>query len=358
MLLKVAPQRMADCAGSAVAERQFGPALTVVPTVSVLMITYNHERFIRQAIESVFMQHVEFPIELVIGEDCSTDATRSVIEHACALAPICVRLLTSKKNVGMHGNFRRVANCATGRFVAILEGDDYWTSPDKLAIQVSYLCDHAETVGIAHRAEVVFDENTPTEQRAQWPDRFIPVDPAAQLTVQKIIRFDIMVPTASLVMQRSIVEDLPPWLDTLPMIDWYLSLRCALKGPLIMLPGVMSVYRIVRNGAVGKGSYVIFKHGQNELLERLAATQAGEMKSLLSSESQSGRHALAYWHESNGDIESARHLLRTMLARDLQRGKIKVETLAWYVRLRWPRLYRALRSVDSIGTMFRGTSKH
>lgn len=102
------------------------------------MITYMHEQFIAHAIESVLMQQANFDFELVIGEDCSTDQTRSIINIYSEKYPSKIKLLESKDNLGVKENFIRTLQSCTGEYIACLEGDDYWTDPLKLQKQVNF----------------------------------------------------------------------------------------------------------------------------------------------------------------------------------------------------------------------------
>jgi glycosyltransferase involved in cell wall biosynthesis len=114
------------------------------PLVSVKMITYNHAAFITQAIECVLKQKTNFPFELVIGEDCSTDGTRDIVFDYQKKYPNIIRVITSEKNVGMKKNAYRAVKACRGKYVAFCEGDDYWHNPEKLQKQVDYLESHPE----------------------------------------------------------------------------------------------------------------------------------------------------------------------------------------------------------------------
>jgi glycosyltransferase involved in cell wall biosynthesis len=109
------------------------------PLVSITCITYNHEKYIAQAIESFLMQRTNFPYEIIVGEDCSTDGTRQVVQDYCRRYPDIVKLVTSECNVGARRNGIRIRNEARGKYIAICEGDDYWTDPLKLQKQVDFL---------------------------------------------------------------------------------------------------------------------------------------------------------------------------------------------------------------------------
>ena len=107
--------------------------------LSVIMTTYNHERYIAQAIESVLRQQTDFRIEIVIGEDCSTDRTRAIAEDYAAQYPEAIRIITSAENVGWRKNYRRTIAAARGKYIALLDGDDYFTHRKKLQMQVDLL---------------------------------------------------------------------------------------------------------------------------------------------------------------------------------------------------------------------------
>jgi glycosyltransferase involved in cell wall biosynthesis len=109
------------------------------PLVSVVMITYNHERYLAEAIEGVVGQVTSFPVELLIGEDCSTDGTRTIALSYQKRFPVQIRVITSERNVGMHENLARLAAAARGKYIAFCEGDDYWCRLDKLELQISVL---------------------------------------------------------------------------------------------------------------------------------------------------------------------------------------------------------------------------
>ena len=107
--------------------------------VSVTMITYNHEKYIAQAIEGVLMQKTNFRFELVLGEDCSTDRTRDICIEYRNKYPNVINLRLPQFNLGMQRNAIENFNACTGKYVAICEGDDYWTDINKLQKQVDFL---------------------------------------------------------------------------------------------------------------------------------------------------------------------------------------------------------------------------
>ena len=114
------------------------------PVVSVVMMTYNHASYITQAVESVVDQHCDFSIELLIGEDFSSDGTSDICEQLQNKYPDLIRLFVAHGNVGITANFLRLVCRAKGKYIALLEGDDYWVFPNKLQKQVEMMEAHPD----------------------------------------------------------------------------------------------------------------------------------------------------------------------------------------------------------------------
>lgn len=119
------------------------------PVVSVGIITYNQAPYIRQAVDGILMQKTDFGMELVIGEDFSTDNTRAICTEYSEKYPHLIKLLPSRANIGAMSNFIRTLEACTGRYIAFCEGDDYWTDSYKLQKQVDFL-EKNEDYGLVH----------------------------------------------------------------------------------------------------------------------------------------------------------------------------------------------------------------
>ena len=125
--------------------------------LSVFVVTYNQEKYIRQCLDSILMQEVDFDYEVVIGEDHGTDGTRAICEEY-AQKYLQVRLLPLIENLGIARNWQRVLSECQGEYVAMCEGDDYWTDKYKLQKQVSFLDGNMDYVMSFHDATII-DEN-------------------------------------------------------------------------------------------------------------------------------------------------------------------------------------------------------
>ena len=117
--------------------------------VNIAMVTYNHEKYIAQSIESVLNQKTTFPIKLIIGEDCSTDNTLLICQEYARNFPDKIAIIAHNINQQLLNNYKSVLNACTGKYIALLEGDDYWNDSNKLQYQVDYLENHPE-VGVVH----------------------------------------------------------------------------------------------------------------------------------------------------------------------------------------------------------------
>lgn len=114
--------------------------------VSIFCMVYNHEPYLKDCLEGFLMQECNFSYQIVIGEDCSTDGSRAIIKEYAAKHPDKFKLLLHEKNVGAAENQRMVFENCTGKYIAICEGDDYWTDPLKLQKQVDFLEANQEVV--------------------------------------------------------------------------------------------------------------------------------------------------------------------------------------------------------------------
>lgn len=128
-----------------------------VPAVSICCVAYNHEKYIETALKSFLMQETNFPFEIIVGEDCSSDDTFNIISRYREKYPNLIKVISNKNNVGMHKNFFRVFDAAKGEYIAICEGDDSWADKEKLQKQKDFM-DSDEEYVVCYGAADIFDE--------------------------------------------------------------------------------------------------------------------------------------------------------------------------------------------------------
>lgn len=137
------------------------------PLVSISMVTYHAEAFISDAIEGVLRQSIDFPIELVIGDDASTDQTRHICETYAAQYPNIVRLVPSATNMGIAANTARTMGFCRGKYIAVCDGDDIWTDPDKLKRQVEFLENNPDFGVVYTDVHTISETGEPVEDPEQ-----------------------------------------------------------------------------------------------------------------------------------------------------------------------------------------------
>jgi len=213
----------------------------LAPMVSVCMITYNHEKYIGRAIESVLAQEVDFPIEIIIGEDNSTDATREIVLEFEGKYPQIIKAVSNPTNLGMNGNLINILKQCQGRYIALLEGDDIWTSIYKLKKQVMFLEGNPECTICFHKTEVRIQESG--QIRGLWPD----FDPSTITTIDDLLQNNYI--STCTVMYRNVnIETFPNGFNKLGIGDWPLHIIYAQKGNIGFLNETMAQYRVHSTG--------------------------------------------------------------------------------------------------------------
>ena len=207
--------------------------------LSVVMTTFNHERYIATAIESVLRQQTDFPIEIVIGEDCSTDRTLNIAMDYQSQYPEAIRIVRSETNVGWRANYRRTIAAARGRYIALLDGDDYFIHRKKLQMQVDLLEANPD-VGMCYGRSERVDENGtttiyPEGECATTFEAMLRRNPAENCTV--VARKELVERYYAEIRP----EEHPEWLtDDLPMWLWF-----AANSRYMAIDCPMSVHRVL-----------------------------------------------------------------------------------------------------------------
>ncbi len=225
------------------------------PLVSVCVQTYQHRRYIEQCLNSILRQKTDFPFEIVLGEDESRDGTREIcLEYAKKYAHIIRCYLRSRKDViyvdGMPtGRFNGLSNIrsARGRYIALCEGDDYWTDSSKLQKQVVYLEKHPEYAMCFHNRIKVDQSGKPIENSE------LPEEMKRPLTQEDIAMSKYPVPPTATVMYRKscLPKCLPTWAMRMPLLDRALAILATRSGDAGYLDFIGSVYRIHSGGVLG-----------------------------------------------------------------------------------------------------------
>jgi glycosyltransferase involved in cell wall biosynthesis len=205
--------------------------------VSVVMITYGHEKYIEEAINGVLNQKCNFDFELILSNDASPDNTHSIIQKILLTHPKAnlVKYTLHEKNIGMMPNSLYALNLAKGKYIAFCEGDDYWTDNNKLQKQVEFMENHEDYVMSFHCVDVkLIDSND---------NFFYPKPPRETLYLQDIIR-EHYIPTCSLIYRREIFQNgYPKWFKNSISGDIPLEILLSSKGKTKYFDIPMACYR-------------------------------------------------------------------------------------------------------------------
>jgi len=219
------------------------------PLVAVYMICYNCEAYIAQAIEGVLMQQTDFTIRLFIGDDASTDGTVGICKAYQARFPEQIELLLHPVNIGAVNNAKTVyhACLASGAaYIAMCEGDDYWTDPLKLQKQVTLLNENPQYALCFHE---VFQLNEATGEETPYLSYAKDI-----YTTEDILNIGTFIPTVSILVRTKVMQ-FPNWYYRISFGDALLILMASLKGYIVLLREKMGVYR-KHSGGISTGMQV------------------------------------------------------------------------------------------------------
>lgn len=220
------------------------------PMVSICCITYNHEPYIADAIEGFLMQETEFDFEILIGDDCSEDGTYRIAKEYEKKNPERLRIITNAKNIGGRKNFRNLLEKAKGDYIAVCEGDDYWTDSQKLQKQIDFMEKNPDCGMCFHSAKVVSSMKIPLGLRIR------PFKENHLCTGEEVIRIaGGKIPTQSKVYRKHIRENAPEWYMNAHAGDIATDLLFVTRGKIAYIDEAMSAYRLASKGSWSRRLY-------------------------------------------------------------------------------------------------------
>ena len=208
------------------------------PLVSVIMITYGHEKYIEEAIRGVFLQKTNFPLELIISNDNSPDSTDEIVKNIIKYAPenISVKYIQHPENIGMLPNLISTLKMAAGKYIAVCEGDDYWIDEKKLQKQTDFLEKNEDFTLTFHNVFIRNGETLSTD-----------LDYEKRLSSKDVYTIDDLskgnfIHTPSVVFRNMEIE-FPEWYFSSFLGDYPLWSWLSKKGKIKYFPEKMAVYR-------------------------------------------------------------------------------------------------------------------
>ncbi len=204
--------------------------------VDIPMCAYKHEKYIEEAILGVLNQQTAFKYRLIIGEDCSPDGTRAIIEKYLAKFPDKMKVFFHEKNLGAHANSRILFNACTSKYIALCDGDDYWTDPLKLQKQIDFMEGHPDFSICFHNVKLLYSDGSKVTEDSGAGQK--------EVSTFEDLTFGNFINTASCVFRNTITQNLPEWFDHISVGDWTLHFLNAQFGKIYHINETMAVYRI------------------------------------------------------------------------------------------------------------------
>lgn len=228
------------------------------PLVSIICISYNQEKYIRQTLEGFFKQKVNFAYEIIVHDDASTDGTQKIIQEFIDQNPKVFRPILQTENQYSKTGVQFLTDMykmAKGKYIAVCEGDDFWTDPTKLQQQVDFLEKNEDYAMVFHPVKIMFEDG-------EEPDSIFPkTSRQSYFTLENLLKTNY-IHTNSMLYRRQEYQDVNA--AAMP-IDWYFHLYHAQFGKIGFINKTMSVYRKHREGiwweARAKSDEVWKKHG-------------------------------------------------------------------------------------------------
>ena len=237
------------------------------PLVSIVVTVYNHEKYIRRCLEGIAMQKTEYPFEVLIGEDCSPDGSRAVLQEMVKELPSNFRFFFREHNMGAMGdnNSADLLSRARGTYLAVCEGDDFWTYEGKLQEQVSWLENHPDYSGCFHHCSVVGADDLPNGEH--YPDC-----PDEEYTLKEYFYITMPGQTGTLVTRmQPYLEEKARFMDLATYDNYASDRRNAFillnRGRVKVFQGEWSAYRHVVSGGTSHSATIVKddSFAQNEL---------------------------------------------------------------------------------------------
>lgn len=211
------------------------------PTVSTAILSYNHQEFIVEAIESALEQRGDYTHEILLADDGSSDGTARIMARYAARYPHRIRNISTGGNLGVSANYQHCFREAAGNHIAILEGDDYWTDPDKNARQADFLASHPEAGAVFSRIEL-FDMAKNSRRVLKRQDGLPSLLSGTHFTQNQ--HLNLIVNFSSMMFRRSILMGLPSSIYHPRLSEIALAFYLDRTGKIGFIDKVMGVYRL------------------------------------------------------------------------------------------------------------------
>lgn len=212
--------------------------------LSILVITYNHEKYLKKALRSIYMQRFKYNYEIVICDDCSTDKTVEVAELYRNVFGNKMKIFKNERNIGITKNYQNAFSKCTGDFIAVLEGDDYWIDPLKIQTQMDFLLTHPSYSMVFGKIMAILPDNRVLPVQDKPEDIYYRVFSTAD-----IVRDNPIQNFSGCMYNGSVMRSIDPSLYNLTVYDWMINIVVSMYGPVGYIPRAMTMHPMLSSGA-------------------------------------------------------------------------------------------------------------
>jgi glycosyltransferase involved in cell wall biosynthesis len=270
------------------------------PLVSVVIPTFNGERWVGMALDGVLMQQTSFAVEILVSDDCSSDGTVAIAKGYEERYPGIVRVIARPKNVGMQRNYYDTFEQSRGRYIAWLDCDDYWTDPQKLELQVEAMEADPSLMMCCHYVRWIA-RGTDKVERERYPEV-----PPGRHGMQSILRSNF-IPSPSIMFRSGLQRELPEWyFDVAPLGDWPVNILAAMKGDILLLDRVMADYTLNQGSMFWSEGTLFWRKQDAEFYDRIVSWVPRQFRRQVRSEKGKRYEAIAYMLRKQGDFAGSR----------------------------------------------------
>jgi glycosyltransferase involved in cell wall biosynthesis len=273
--------------------------LGATPLVSVSITSFNSEKWLARALDSVLAQRIDFPIEIVVGDDCSQDSSLMIAHAYRERHPNIIRVIAQNKNLGIQSNtFETFGECR-GKYIAWLDSDDCWTNPEKLATQVRVLEADPSISVCGHFVRWVTKEGEVNRER-------YPSISTGRYGLDEILRHNFL-PTPSVVFRNGIQRGLPDWYFALKSLsDWPIWVLAAQAGEIVLLDCTMADYTLTPGSSMTSRGEMFWLQMDAEFYEQVESVLPARWHRLVRAEKGKRYESMAYLLRQQGEFTASR----------------------------------------------------
>jgi glycosyltransferase involved in cell wall biosynthesis len=269
------------------------------PMVSVAVASYNLEKHLPKALDSILIQKTNFPIEVVIGDDGSQDTSVQVARSYQEKHPGLIRILEHEKNAGVQRNFFDIFHACQGKYIAWLDADDYWTDPEKLAIQVAALEADPSISACCHFVRWVSPDGAIKREK-------LPSVPAGRYGMEEILRRNF-VQSVSVMFRNGVQNGLPQWyFEFASMSDWPIHVLSAKTGDILLIDRIMADYVLMPNSSFMAKGRIFQDQMDAKFYEHIESVLPAAFHRLVHAQKGKRYESVAYLLRKKGDFVASR----------------------------------------------------